>query len=148
MLVALTAVFLSLGGGAYALQGKNTVDSGDIKTGTVKRGDLARDSVASGKIVNGSIKGADLGVDYNIQTAQLTVPGTQATSATVSCSTGDVATGGGWNTGAPAPNQQNTEASYPAGPASAPNGWTVVLYNSTAQSITNTIYVVCNDGGS
>ena len=147
MVVAIVAVFLSLAGGAYALQGKNRVDSGDIKTGAVKRGDLSRDAVASGKVVDGSIKGADLGVNYYVQTASLTVPGNLVNSGTVSCNTGDLATGGGWNTGAPAPNTQNAQASYPAGPSSAPNGWTVVLDNLTTQSITNTIYVVCTNGG-
>ena len=147
MVVAVVAVFLSLGGGAYALQGRNTVDGGDIKTQAVKKGDLAPNSVAGGKVVNGSIKGADLSVDYSVETTQLTVPGNQAASATASCDQGDVASGGGWNTGAPGPNQQNAEASYPAGPPSAPNGWTVVLYNTTASPITNIVFVTCNNGG-
>jgi hypothetical protein len=43
--VGLVALFFALSAGAYALPGKNTVDSGDIKPRAVKRSDLGRNSV-------------------------------------------------------------------------------------------------------
>ena len=52
--VAYVALFFALSGSAYALQGKNTVDSGDIKNGQVKTADVANDK---GK---GALKGADI----------------------------------------------------------------------------------------
>jgi hypothetical protein len=52
--VGYVALFFALSGGAYALQGKNTVDSGDIKKGQVKTSDVANDS---GK---GALKGSDI----------------------------------------------------------------------------------------
>ena len=40
-LIALVALIVALGGGAYALQGKNRVKSNDIKNGQVRRADIA-----------------------------------------------------------------------------------------------------------
>lgn len=146
MTVAVAAVFLSLGGGAWALQGRNTVDSGDIQKGAVGKSETAARSVGSSEVRGGSIRPGDLG-DYSyVNQANFTVPAGQPATGNVNCDDGDTAAGGGFNTGAPAPDQQNVEASYPSGPTDDPRGWTVVLYNSTASPITNTIYVVCNDG--
>ena len=39
--IAIVALMIALGGGAYALQGKNTVKSGDIKNGEVRRADIS-----------------------------------------------------------------------------------------------------------
>ncbi len=39
-IVSTLALFLALTGGAFALQGKNTVDSGDIKKNNVKSSDI------------------------------------------------------------------------------------------------------------
>jgi len=51
---------LALAAGAQALPGKNTVDSGDIINGQVKRPDLAKNAVNSPKVANGSLKGIDI----------------------------------------------------------------------------------------
>jgi hypothetical protein len=149
LMIAGVALFLSLGGGAYALQGRNTVDSGDIQKGAVGKSETAARSVGSSEIRGGSIQPGDLG-DYSyVNQANFTVPANLPASGSVNCDNGDTAAGGGFNTGAPAPDQQNVEASYPSGlPSDDPPGWTVVLYNRTASPITNTVYVVCNDGGS
>jgi hypothetical protein len=50
MAVAFIALLAALSGTAVALPGKNTVDSGDIKKGAVKRGDLAANAVNGGKV--------------------------------------------------------------------------------------------------
>lgn len=57
--VGYAAVFLALTGSAAALQGRNSVNSGDIKPRNVKRSDLAGNSVDSTKVVDGSLLGGD-----------------------------------------------------------------------------------------
>jgi hypothetical protein len=59
-IVGYVALFFVFTGGAYALQGKNTVDSGDIKKGQVKNSDLAANAVDSTKIADNAITGADI----------------------------------------------------------------------------------------
>jgi hypothetical protein len=54
------ALFLALGGGAVALQGKNSVNSGDIKNGAVKGEDVKSDTLRSSDIDNGTIGGVDV----------------------------------------------------------------------------------------
>lgn len=60
MAVAFAALVVALGGTAVALPGKNTVDSGDIKKGGVKRTDIARNAVIGGKVKNESLTGSDV----------------------------------------------------------------------------------------
>jgi len=59
MLVALIALIVALSGTAVALPGSNTVDSGDIKNGQVKRVDIATGAVTSSKVSNGSLQAKD-----------------------------------------------------------------------------------------
>ena len=73
--IALIALFVSLGGSAAALSGRNTVDSGDIingevrssdiGTGMVRTGDVADDSTPTAltgvDVANGSLSGSDVG---------------------------------------------------------------------------------------
>lgn len=59
-IVGYVAVFLALAGSAAALPGRNTVDSGDIVNGEVKRPDLAADAVSSAKVAGDSLTGADI----------------------------------------------------------------------------------------
>jgi hypothetical protein len=60
MVVAFVALVAALGGTAVALPGRNTVDSGDIKKGGVKRTDIARNAVTGRKVKNESITGSDV----------------------------------------------------------------------------------------
>jgi hypothetical protein len=59
--VAYVALFVALGGGAYAAVkvGKNTVKSKSIKDGQVKTKDLGKDAVVTGKVKDGSLLDAD-----------------------------------------------------------------------------------------
>jgi len=67
------ALFLALGGGAVALQGKNSVNSGDIKAGAVKssdvkddalkRADIKDDAIASPQLDDGAVAAADVAPD-------------------------------------------------------------------------------------
>jgi hypothetical protein len=58
--VSVLSLFVALGGGAMALQGKNSVDSGDIKNGTLKSKDIG-DGTIQGKDVKGNtLKAGDI----------------------------------------------------------------------------------------
>jgi hypothetical protein len=64
MVVALLALFVALGGGAYAAikLPPNSVGSRQLKTSAVTRGKLAKNAVTGAKVKNGSLTGADLNV--------------------------------------------------------------------------------------
>ena len=63
-LIAYVALFFAVAGGAaYALPGKNSVDSGDIRNGQVKSADLRDSNVRSPDIRNGAVSGADVADD-------------------------------------------------------------------------------------
>src|SRR3954469_18380806 len=61
MLVAVTALVVSLGGNSYAAVklAKNSVTSKAIKDGQVQRADLARNAVGSPQVADGSLLAAD-----------------------------------------------------------------------------------------
>jgi hypothetical protein len=62
MLVALTALIVSLGGSSYAavtLAAKDSVTSKAIKDGQVKRADLARNAVGTDQVAAGSLLASD-----------------------------------------------------------------------------------------
>jgi hypothetical protein len=54
------ALFLALGGGAIALQGKNSVNSGDIKDGSVKSNDVKDESLKGKDVDSNTLKGSDI----------------------------------------------------------------------------------------
>ena len=59
--IACIALFFAVAGGsALALQGRNSVDSGDIKPKAVKTSDLANNAVTSRKIKNNHVRTADI----------------------------------------------------------------------------------------
>lgn len=58
--LGLVAIFIALGGTAAALNGKNTVDSGDIRKGNVKKADLAMNAVDGSKVADNTLTGADV----------------------------------------------------------------------------------------
>jgi hypothetical protein len=75
--IACLALFFAVAGGsAFALAGRNSVDSGDIKKGQVKTSDLANNAVTTKKIKgnavrtsdiqNGQVKRADLAPAENV----------------------------------------------------------------------------------
>ena len=58
--MSLVAVFIALGGSAYAIGlKKNSVGSKQLKTGAVKGADLGNDAVSSDKVAAGSLLGSD-----------------------------------------------------------------------------------------
>ena len=60
MAVAFIALLAALSGSAIALPGKNSVDSGDLKRGAVKKADIAKNAVNAQKVKNNSLRGADV----------------------------------------------------------------------------------------
>ena len=60
MVVAFVALLAAAGGTAAALPGKNTIDSGDIRKGAVKRSDIATGAVNGRKVAKNSITGSDV----------------------------------------------------------------------------------------
>ena len=58
--IACIALFFALSGSAIALQGRNTVDSGDIKPKAVKTSDIANNAVTTKKIKNNHVRAADI----------------------------------------------------------------------------------------
>jgi len=74
MAVAFVALLAALSGTAIALPGKNSVDSGDIKNGTIRGKDIHKNAVTGKKVKNGSLAGADVkndsltGLDVNEST--------------------------------------------------------------------------------
>ena len=59
--VGYIAIFLfAVGGTATALQGRNTVDSGDIRNKQVKRADIGRNAVNGSRVARDSLGGADV----------------------------------------------------------------------------------------
>lgn len=59
MFVAVLALFVALGGGAYAALSKNTVGSKQLRPGAVKARDLARNAVDTTKVRDGSLLKSD-----------------------------------------------------------------------------------------
>ena len=59
--IACLALFFAVAGGsAIALQGRNSVDSGDIKPKAVKTSDIANNAVTTKKIKNNHVRAADI----------------------------------------------------------------------------------------
>jgi hypothetical protein len=71
-LMATTAVFIAIGGGAYAAGlAKNSVKSKQIKNGAVKTADLKNNAVKGAKVKDGSLTGGDL-LDGSVGSADVT----------------------------------------------------------------------------
>jgi hypothetical protein len=69
--ISTLALFLALGGGAYAaidLVGRNDIKSKHIASGEVKRSDLGGDAVNSGKVDNKSLRLKDIVVAKDTRT--------------------------------------------------------------------------------
>jgi hypothetical protein len=60
MAVAFVALLAALSGTAVALPGKNSVDSGDLRKGAVKRVDIAKNAVTGKKVKGSSLTGSDV----------------------------------------------------------------------------------------
>ena len=111
MLVAVLALFISLGGNSYAVVklANNSVSSKTIKNGQVKRADLAKNAVSTAQVADGSLLTTDFRPgqipqgppgpkgdkgDKGFSTIVVrAAAGNEGTTA--HCNPGEVATGGG-----------------------------------------------------
>ena len=53
--IATVALFAALGGGAYALEGRNTVDSGDLRRNSVKAPEIGKDAVRAAEVQSNAV---------------------------------------------------------------------------------------------
>ena len=99
MAVAFTALFLVLGGSAVALNGKNSVDSGDIKNGQISTADIRNSGVRGTDVRPNTLTGTDinestLGKVASAETADSAKTADTATSAGRATSAGTATTAG------------------------------------------------------
>jgi hypothetical protein len=98
--IAFVALLAALSGTAVALPGRNTVDSGDIRNGAVKRSDIAANATNGNKVANGSLTGADVrndgltGTDVN-EGSLAQVPSASSADRANTATTADRATTAG-----------------------------------------------------
>jgi hypothetical protein len=171
MLVAFTALVLSLGGNSYAAikLAKNSVTSRVIKDGQVKRADLAKNAVGGAQVADGSLLAGDFKAgqlpagpqgpvgpqgpkgDKGITTFAVRANSGQGTApVTASCNPGEVAVSGGAHSIdgiidaiAPAadPNAVFTTGT-PTFLGYQPTSWTGHAFNDTDDAHI-TVWVVC-----
>jgi hypothetical protein len=60
MVVSLIALFVAMSGSAIALQGKNTVDTGDVKKNTLKSNDVKDNNLRGKDVKDGKLTGDDV----------------------------------------------------------------------------------------
>jgi hypothetical protein len=115
MVIALIALFVSLGGTAAALSGSNTVFTDDIANDTFSSGtegpgglvaaDLRPSSVGSSEVLNDSLTGADTALGYSRPQASTPAPPNvnevSPKERQVNCPAGSKVTGGGYVLGIP-----------------------------------------------
>jgi hypothetical protein len=132
--MATIAVFVALGGGAYALDGRNSVDSGDIQRNAVKSSDIARGAVKGSEIANGRVGAADLGRIIEVSnTIQIPANSNEGTLGQCPAGTQVISGGGfpGFNSG--------TLVVFKA----QDNNWRVDARNSANMPMALTAYAYC-----
>jgi hypothetical protein len=168
MLVAFTALVVSLGGNSYAAVklAKNSVNSQAIKDGQVKRADLARNAVGTDQVAAGSLLANDFksgqlpagpqgprgdkGDKSLTSFAVRANAGQQPDAVTAPCNPGEVAVSGGAHSfdgliDASAPVSIPTAVFTIGMPSSlgyTPSAWTGHAYNDAGNAHV-TVWVVC-----
>ena len=150
MVVALIALSIALGGtGAYALQGRNSVDSGDLINQAVKHPDLAPNSVDADNVRPNSLSGSDLTVDPQMVSESFTVAPGMTDGGQPICPKGSYATGGGWlqQSNQPQPGATVVYSDFPFPPSNGgiAQGWQVSLTNTGSVTGTYVAYALCQD---
>lgn len=128
VLSAMALVVALTGGTAYALVGKNSVDSGDIRSNAVRSADIK----------NGQVAGRDLSGPITVSGPPTFLGTSQADAVGASvaqCPGGSRVTGGGWNGGSSPPVDATVAFNEELG-----NGWEVIMVNNA--SITSTFAAV------
>ena len=154
--IATIALFLALGGSAYAVTaGKNTVTSKSIAKGAVKTADIANKAVSAKKLKPGAVPAnaiaansinADKLGPVVTRKATVDLPANSTRSATVYCKAGEQLLGGGSSAvghggseDASTPTQVNKDPEEGA-PA---QGWLATYTSSTTGTATIFAWAVC-----
>jgi hypothetical protein len=163
--VSSICLFILLGGAAYAATalGRNSVGSSQLRNNAVSsvkvkdRSLLAKD-FKSGQLPRGANGTTNLTVRTGTASIPTTCTGTGAcsgplTTSSVSCHSGERATGGGYDISSASNGQPNLGASKPSPVSGAPTGWAVSAGATNAggpsspagpgPTVTFPIYVVC-----
>ena len=168
MVVAITALVVSLGGNSYAAVklAKDSVTSRTIKDGQVKRPDLARDAVGTDQVATGSLLASDFKAgqlpagpqgpkgdkgDKGLTSFAVRAnAGQEPNAITASCNPGEIAVSGGAHSfdgvlDASAPTsvaQAVFTTGVPTFLGYTPTAWTGHAVNDTANAHV-TVWVVC-----
>jgi hypothetical protein len=161
--MATVAVFLALGGSAYALSlGKNSVKSRNIAKGAVKTADIANKAVSRAKLREGAVPGfalangsvgADQLSDIVVRSKEVPVPDASiARTGPASCQKNERPVGGGAFAN-PGAYQASIVGSYPlvasnipgSGPPGKFDGWEAMVLNPAGDvtAVTGIAYVLC-----
>jgi hypothetical protein len=93
-LIALLALFVALGGSAYAIHlGKNAVKTRNIKNGAVTEAKLAGGAVTASKLSPGAVGAGNLGAIV-VRSATVALPDGSGPSTTARCNPGEKLLGG------------------------------------------------------
>ena len=137
--MATIAVFVALGGGAYALDGRNSVDSGDLKKNAVKSPEIAKNA-AKGHDVSERTLAIGARALRKVRQRSATdedIPPGGSGQASVQCNRGEQFLSGG-------SDYSGTDVSVTASRFDPPNGWGVFLDNEAASGNANlTAHVYC-----
>lgn len=83
MIVAAVALIVAMAGSAVALEGKNTVDAGDLKKNSVRSAEIKKNAVQSADVASNAISSTDLeddgvnGADVDESSLDLNIPSDQ-----------------------------------------------------------------------
>lgn len=138
--MATIAVFVALGGGAYALDGRNSVDSGDIRRNAVKSSDIATNAAKGRDVAEGTLVIGASALDRVRQRSatDADIPPGGSGIAKVQCNPGEQFLSGG-------SDYAGFDVDITASRFDPPNGWAVFMDNEAASSgdATLTAHVYC-----
>lgn len=137
MAVALVALFVALGGVAWAAA---TIGARDIKDNAVRTDHIKRGQVKTSDLA-GAAKAAFLSSDVTVrETTTQSVDNGSISGTTAFCNPGEIAVGGGvgWNT----TPQANTTVMLESGPSDT-DGWSVTVGNTSGSTRDFRVRAVC-----
>ena len=172
-LIALLALFVALGGSAYAFHlGKNAVKTRNIKNGAVVESKLSGGAVTDAKIAAGAVTnskiadgavtkakiaagavGADSVGDVLVRSATKPLPDGGSAFITATCAPGERLIGGTGSVSAANFQDVVVTGAFPSmadagpvGPGQSPTGWTVIANNymgGIASPVSGTAFALC-----
>jgi len=168
--MATLALFVGLGGGAYAAVelSRNDVKSRHIARGAVKAQELAKGSVRSSEVARNALDGSDieLPIVVRFSSSLLNLQPQETGNVTAECEPGEVATGADWSSATDAPENaetyqleslalQSVNPFVPADPfygngadsGAVPHAWLFRLKNMSSAAADYAITIVCAKTG-